>query len=592
MTTVQYLLNNTIVSTKKLCTPIIYIMVYITVFLLPNYTTAQEIPPDSLLSKSYKELKANLDKLYIDTIPDIAYAKAYLYKAKQGKDTIHMANAYFYLSRTHTEPKSVIFLDSLIDLTKNSKHKNYPSLGYLQRGILLYDQGKFKEALNWFLIALDDAEKKKNIIYALTIKTDIGLLKNNLGEYKEGLKIFREYVDYLDKVDIEHKNLYYIQGLNSLANSYIYNKKYDSASYAVDRGLRIALKEKDTLMYASYVLTSGINLYYLGNYKKAIDSLSKAVKLHDQEEMFVSSNIYIGKTLLKIGKVDEAISRYEKVDSVIKITQNIAPQLIDPYKTLVNYFEKKGDIKKQLYYVNALIKYDSILNSNNNYLIKEITKNYEIPQYLQKKELLIEQLQEEKHIFKNTNIILYIISSLLLLIAGIFVKRNLSYRKRFESLMAKIEEEETQEETSKPEPIGKEEIKKKKPSVASTIDLSEEFIADVLKGLDTFEKSGNFTKNKYTLHTLAKELNTNSVYLSKIINSTKEINFTNYLNNLRVDFAVKKLKEDKRFRAFTIKAIAEEVGFNSAQTFSAAFRKKTGIYPSYFVKQLESYQKA
>jgi AraC-like DNA-binding protein len=33
-------------------------------------------------------------------------------------------------------------------------------------------------------------------------------------------------------------------------------------------------------------------------------------------------------------------------------------------------------------------------------------------------------------------------------------------------------------------------------------------------------------------------------------------------------------------------AIAEEIGFNNAQTFSSAFYKKTGIYPSYFINQL------
>jgi len=47
------------------------------------------------------------------------------------------------------------------------------------------------------------------------------------------------------------------------------------------------------------------------------------------------------------------------------------------------------------------------------------------------------------------------------------------------------------------------------------------------------------------------------------------------------------LKQDSRFRKFTIKAIANEIGFNTDQAFSKAFYKRTGIYPSYFIKELD-----
>ena len=106
--------------------------------------------------------------------------------------------------------------------------------------------------------------------------------------------------------------------------------------------------------------------------------------------------------------------------------------------------------------------------------------------------------------------------------------------------------------------------------------------------MEKFEKTHRYTKNKITLNTLAKELKTNISYLSKIINVHKGLNFPNYLKKLRIDYAIEKLKDDAKFRTYTIQAIAEEVGFNKAQSFSAAFYKKTGFYPSYFIKQLEN----
>jgi len=38
---------------------------------------------------------------------------------------------------------------------------------------------------------------------------------------------------------------------------------------------------------------------------------------------------------------------------------------------------------------------------------------------------------------------------------------------------------------------------------------------------------------------------------------------------------------------YTIKALASESGFNTTEAFSKSFYKKTGIYPSYFIKELK-----
>lgn len=52
-------------------------------------------------------------------------------------------------------------------------------------------------------------------------------------------------------------------------------------------------------------------------------------------------------------------------------------------------------------------------------------------------------------------------------------------------------------------------------------------------------------------------------------------------------FVIDKLNEDSIFRKYTVQAIAQEIGFNNSEAFSKAFYKKTGIYPSYFIKELE-----
>ena len=86
---------------------------------------------------------------------------------------------------------------------------------------------------------------------------------------------------------------------------------------------------------------------------------------------------------------------------------------------------------------------------------------------------------------------------------------------------------------------------------------------------------------------MAKQFGTNSTYLSKVINLKKDKNFSQYINDLRIDYAIEQFEINTKFRKYTIKAIAGECGFKNAESFSKAFYKKWGIYPSYYLKQLK-----
>ena len=118
-------------------------------------------------------------------------------------------------------------------------------------------------------------------------------------------------------------------------------------------------------------------------------------------------------------------------------------------------------------------------------------------------------------------------------------------------------------------------------------EISKDIIDSILLDLKKFEKNNDFLNNEITLTNLAVDFNTNSSYLSKIINGNKGKNFSTYISNLRIDYCVEKLKTNQKFRRLPIKGIAFEIGFNNTESFSKAFYRKTGIYPSYFIKQIE-----
>ena len=117
--------------------------------------------------------------------------------------------------------------------------------------------------------------------------------------------------------------------------------------------------------------------------------------------------------------------------------------------------------------------------------------------------------------------------------------------------------------------------------------IPSEILEHVLRELDDFEASNRFLDRHYTLTTLAKELNTNSTYLSRIINIKKEMSFSEYIKNLRINYAVKEIKESNRFDKYTIEGIAQACGFKSANSFSKAFYRETGLQTRYFLKQIK-----
>lgn len=129
----------------------------------------------------------------------------------------------------------------------------------------------------------------------------------------------------------------------------------------------------------------------------------------------------------------------------------------------------------------------------------------------------------------------------------------------------------------------------KRPSNGKKKDsaVPKEITNNILEGLRQFEGREDFLSKNISLKELANNLKTNTTYLSSVINSKEKKNFSKYISDLRIEYCVEKIKKDKKFRSYSIKAISSEVGFKSQEAFSKAFYKKTGIYPSYFISKLK-----
>ena len=88
-----------------------------------------------------------------------------------------------------------------------------------------------------------------------------------------------------------------------------------------------------------------------------------------------------------------------------------------------------------------------------------------------------------------------------------------------------------------------------------------------------------------SLETLAKRIGVKRHYVSKAINCCTQKRFTDFVNEYRINEAIR-LFSEKEAQKFSIDGIATETGFNDRKSFYRVFKKTTGQSPTEFVNQM------
>lgn len=92
-----------------------------------------------------------------------------------------------------------------------------------------------------------------------------------------------------------------------------------------------------------------------------------------------------------------------------------------------------------------------------------------------------------------------------------------------------------------------------------------------------------FVNSNLSLKSLADKLNTNTSYLSAIINSHFHCNLPSLINKYRINKA-RELLVSPEFEHYSMEGIALEVGFKSRSGFYHSFKTITGLSPSLYIK--------
>ncbi|ESU22684.1 hypothetical protein FEDK69T_19420 [Flavobacterium enshiense DK69] len=252
----------------------------------------------------------------------------------------------------------------------------------------------------------------------------------------------------------------------------------------------------------------------------------------------------------------------------IYLLRDINRNLIDNYIVLndkANYKFYNTD------FLNTNAEIENIGQESLNMAYNLITKDYE-NKYQAKRD----------GYFRGFYLILGIFIIAVLISAGFWFRFQWD-QKRLKEIISYLEITRSNLVLRQPE---KKEAVKKVPSKKSAIPEETEQL--LLSKLKRFENTTRFVNKDMSLAILAGQFDTNIKYLSEVINKHYEVNFNTYINKLRINFIVEKLKTDPNYMNYKISYLAEASGFSSHSSFATVFKSITGLAPVTFIDLLRN----
>lgn len=553
-----------------------YCFLAITLLISFNSSAKQNSPsqkPSKELEESYKANK--------NTNPEKAevYAEELYQLAIKENNRKKIAKALyrkaFIQKNLRNSSKALGYIDMSLKISKQINNDTLALQNTNLMGILYSREGNYKEAIKYYLEAKSIARRLGNLNDILVISRNIGIIKKQTEDYTGALEVFFDNLHRIKSFKVKNFEREKALTYHNLADTYLRMEDYKQARSYTDSSLLLISKNNISDLYIPLYTNKAIINFQQEKYRTAIticDELVLKITKNQNEKALLTPYLYLGKSYFKLQELNTAITYFEKIKTIVN-THNITfPELEETYSFLVKCYMDTNNSEKANANFDLLTEFDKKKEAINRDVNRKIYKEFDIANL--ESELATLNLKNDQQKKKLTYV--YLLAALTAILCIIFYwKKQSRNNKRFNVLLQTIKElEKTQKEKA---------ITNKRASRSVT----PENVEHILKTLDKFEENELFLNTQCSLMYVAKKLKTNTSYLSKVINVHKGKSFKSYLAELRVNASLIHLKNNKKLRSYTIKALAEEFGFKTQETFSKAFKSQTGIYPSVYIKNLQ-----
>lgn len=472
-----------------------------------------------------------------------------------------------------------------------------------------------------------DSEKIGYSQGVLKVGYSLAIIYFNSSDYEKVINLDTKYEE-IGKSIKDYDNLSHIYRLKACAYSELGLLSQSQEEFKDALLYAHKIKPGDSRQYALSLIYSNLANFHLksespsdsimNNIQKCIKEAEKiqdgASNTSSRKYSLISySYIILGNEYAKKGNIELTKNYYLKALNIHHSKEVPLVERVVLLNQLAYFYYDKGDFNKSIQFAEEGLKFekkssvpqlrkDLFQVLSKAYL--EVNKTEESKEYFQlftslndsiasinKKAVdaaLNQTISKQKELKNNNQSKQYIIYSLLGLVALVFGISFYFYRKKqkqvkriknaLEQFQEKLRKEEEKQKNNSPKMAITDE-KEDRQSI-----MPAEAEEKLLEKLQEFENRQLYLERKVSLSFVAAEIETNTKYLSYIIKKHKEKDFSEYINDLRIQYIVDKITHDPVYRQYKINALAEETGFSSHSKFTTVFKATIGVSPSEFIK--------
>lgn len=505
----------------------------------------------------------------------------------------------------------------------------YAHIGLGQAYVMLGDTS----AINHLGQAMLLAKSEKNDSALCSVYNGMGLYTSNIHkDYYSALHYFFEGIEAAHRCHYKELEAILLGNISS-----IYFLKEDPAGLTYSlQTYEMGHEQNSAYLIFIGALNASYMYYLLHDYDKALPYIKEAEFIMKQNEYYNQGNVYAIYGMIEFAKGNrqQAIEYYKKglalnamnqtsykvlllneyaialaeegknqqaIDLLFQALAFTKEENCEIYRnrvinTLSVCYENMGQYAEALAWQRRLQQEtDSIFNTDKEKVLSELRIKYDTEHQaneIRKNKLIL--LQKEK----KEQALIGILVIVLLVVFALWYR----YRRQnqlYTSIVRQHQESIRKEQQLKEVIASLREQSQEAPAAPSVSSVGEKYAASSLtneKKNSLFQRLENlmqeeevYKENLLTKERVADLLGTNRTYLSQVINEQTQQNFTQYVNNYRINEAIRLLSDPET--DIPLKAVASEVGFNSMSTFYKIFQNTVGIPPKQYRNKVMSMHK-
>ncbi len=357
--------------------------------------------------------------------------------ARQQKDSIHLAEAYKYLSNVYKEenqPDSSLFFLQIG--LRYAKSKNNPTLSglYIEKAEYMHRYNQFDSAHIYYIQALEQYEKEKH--YA-----NVANIYNRLSNLFADQKLPEEAKKYLQLSIHLNDSLGNIAGLsdnyNNLGILMKDNNQLDSAAFFLEKAISINQKTGDKYGEIATIYNLGNVYFAMEDYYNAKLSYSKVYE-YCQKEQMPSGMV---RALSGMAEIEDYNNNRDSAFVLLTKALNLARQINEPQGEVSILYQIVGlNFSRSVDSLNYLKQYRDLSDSlyNADYLAKLAENDVKYKTELKNKSIeILENKSKQQKLLASVFIGGFILALLLVL----FILRSLALKRKANKMLAAQKEE-------------------------------------------------------------------------------------------------------------------------------------------------------